>query len=214
MESNSAINRIHCSKEGAKLLKEQAPGLPLTSRGRIPIKGKGKMLTFWVNERGNFRSSAALNRADSSDKLESVPRDEGMIALDEESGEMTADDLLKSVGGIYETEKNINDNPDAESPFSDVEAQTSPDPIPKAVAAQVSETAPIVSPLKVIGEDQDGGEDESQMKRNLVEMLGYWVVELGDRQVHGVMILAGTHGIILCQIQKWPGRVGISENGV
>lgn len=50
MESNSETNRIQCSKPAAKLLHKQCPSMPITSRGRIEIKGKGKMHTYWVNE--------------------------------------------------------------------------------------------------------------------------------------------------------------------
>lgn len=46
MESNSMTNRIHCSSISAKLLMDQYPELPLRSRGRIAIKGKGDMHTF------------------------------------------------------------------------------------------------------------------------------------------------------------------------
>ena len=48
MESNSKSCRIHCSKESAKLLLEQAPEIPLYKRGTINIKGKGHMKTYWV----------------------------------------------------------------------------------------------------------------------------------------------------------------------
>lgn len=50
MESNSKVNRIHCSGDAAEFLKRQCPEMPLKCRGVIPIKGKGDMLTFWVNE--------------------------------------------------------------------------------------------------------------------------------------------------------------------
>jgi hypothetical protein len=50
MESNSQVNRIHCSDAAAKVLQEQCPDLPLRSRGKIKIKGKGEMRTWWVNE--------------------------------------------------------------------------------------------------------------------------------------------------------------------
>lgn len=50
MESNSAVNRIHCSERSAKCLQEQHPSMPLLSRGWIKVKGKGEMKTFWVNE--------------------------------------------------------------------------------------------------------------------------------------------------------------------
>jgi Adenylate and Guanylate cyclase catalytic domain len=65
MESNSEVNRIHCSKEAAKLLQKQCPDLPLTSRGKIPIKGKGVLHTYWVNEGGeNKRPSRTIRNSD------------------------------------------------------------------------------------------------------------------------------------------------------
>ena len=53
MESNSSPNRIHCSDTSARLLQEQAPLLPLLPRGKVMIKGKGYMNTFYVNEEGD-----------------------------------------------------------------------------------------------------------------------------------------------------------------
>jgi len=52
MESNSKANRIHCSATSAEILSKQAPKIPLRSRGAIPIKGKGEIHTYWVNEEG------------------------------------------------------------------------------------------------------------------------------------------------------------------
>eukprot|EP00547_Thalassionema_nitzschioides_P016529 CAMPEP_0194240680 /NCGR_PEP_ID=MMETSP0158-20130606/6778_1 /TAXON_ID=33649 /ORGANISM="Thalassionema nitzschioides, Strain L26-B" /LENGTH=1190 /DNA_ID=CAMNT_0038975425 /DNA_START=76 /DNA_END=3648 /DNA_ORIENTATION=+ len=49
MESNSKENRIHCSARAAGLLLNQWPELQLEHRGRIKIKGKGEMRTFWVS---------------------------------------------------------------------------------------------------------------------------------------------------------------------
>lgn len=49
MESLSEANRIHCSEESAKLLQTQKPGVVVTPRGPINVKGGGSMLTFWVN---------------------------------------------------------------------------------------------------------------------------------------------------------------------
>jgi len=59
MESNSKENRIHCSARAAGLLLIQWPELNLEHRGRIKIKGKGEMRTFWVN---NPRESAGVRR--------------------------------------------------------------------------------------------------------------------------------------------------------
>mmetsp|Transcript_30979 Transcript_30979/g.78271 ORF Transcript_30979/g.78271 Transcript_30979/m.78271 type:complete len:506 (+) Transcript_30979:133-1650(+) len=49
MESNSQANMIHCSERSAALLLKSAGGeLALQCRGEIPIKGKGKLVTYWV----------------------------------------------------------------------------------------------------------------------------------------------------------------------
>ena len=48
MESNSASDRIHCSNVSAKLLREQAPEFPIRRRGKIAVKGKGSMTTYWL----------------------------------------------------------------------------------------------------------------------------------------------------------------------
>ena len=48
MESNSASGRIHCSEVSAKMLKTQAPEFPIRRRGKVTVKGKGKMTTYWV----------------------------------------------------------------------------------------------------------------------------------------------------------------------
>ena len=50
MESNSLVNRIHCSEDSARLLQLQYPEMKVASRGAIDVKGKGKMNTYWVNE--------------------------------------------------------------------------------------------------------------------------------------------------------------------
>lgn len=48
MESNSISGKIHCSRQAAELLAEQAPEIPIWKRGKIGVKGKGEMVTFWV----------------------------------------------------------------------------------------------------------------------------------------------------------------------
>mmetsp|Transcript_15570 Transcript_15570/g.23324 ORF Transcript_15570/g.23324 Transcript_15570/m.23324 type:complete len:622 (-) Transcript_15570:166-2031(-) len=50
MESNSELNRIHCSRQAAKLLRAQDDTIKIRSRGVITVKGKGDMRTYWVNE--------------------------------------------------------------------------------------------------------------------------------------------------------------------
>jgi class 3 adenylate cyclase len=64
MESNSMANRIHCSEAAALQLQLQDLNMKIVSRGKIPVKGKGLMRTYWVNEadiapessRGNISS--------------------------------------------------------------------------------------------------------------------------------------------------------------
>jgi len=48
MESKSMPGKVHCSFAAAQLLQSQAPEIPMTLRGMIRVKGKGKMKTYWV----------------------------------------------------------------------------------------------------------------------------------------------------------------------
>jgi class 3 adenylate cyclase len=50
MESNSVSARIQCSDASAELLMKQAPEIPLAKRGKIAVKGKGQMTTYWVGD--------------------------------------------------------------------------------------------------------------------------------------------------------------------
>lgn len=50
MESTSTPGRIQCSESAALCLREQEKSIPLKNRGLIKVKGKGEMITFWVNE--------------------------------------------------------------------------------------------------------------------------------------------------------------------
>ena len=88
MESNSEVNRIHCSKEAARLMQQQCPSIPLQSRGRIAIKGKGKLRTYWVNEGkvgGVFRGGSTLS-IQGDDLSGSVELMDGATLLDIEEG--------------------------------------------------------------------------------------------------------------------------------
>lgn len=51
METNSARNRILCSDKAYKLLREQAPDILCHKRGKIQVKGKGDMMTYWVGDK-------------------------------------------------------------------------------------------------------------------------------------------------------------------
>ena len=82
MESNSQKNHIHCSKASAKLLKKQFPGLTLKSRGKIPIKGKGEMHTFWVNKVGGNSSSRSLKLLEGASTQDLLPQWADRMSMD------------------------------------------------------------------------------------------------------------------------------------
>jgi Adenylate and Guanylate cyclase catalytic domain len=85
MESNSKVNRIHCSRAAAEILHQQAPEIPCRSRGFIPIKGKGKMKTYWVNDdtvRGsvvNFKSINMLGIVETG--ADNNSKEPGLVSL-------------------------------------------------------------------------------------------------------------------------------------
>mmetsp|Transcript_26441 Transcript_26441/g.44151 ORF Transcript_26441/g.44151 Transcript_26441/m.44151 type:complete len:1556 (-) Transcript_26441:105-4772(-) len=73
MESNSLPGRIQCSLRSADLIKEQNPSLPLVDRGKINVKGKGEMYTYWVNEFSSIKEDApALDEEQSKPALDSI----------------------------------------------------------------------------------------------------------------------------------------------
>mmetsp|Transcript_4349 Transcript_4349/g.10184 ORF Transcript_4349/g.10184 Transcript_4349/m.10184 type:complete len:1294 (+) Transcript_4349:125-4006(+) len=79
MESNSKVNRIHCSSEAADILVKQYPEIPIRSRGLIAIKGKGEMHTYWVNEQGRRHSNANELDHGSSMMRGSLSRDKSFL---------------------------------------------------------------------------------------------------------------------------------------
>jgi len=94
MESNSQKNRIHCSEAAALLIRKQSLEMPLQSRGKIEVKGKGLMRTFWVNE-GNRSRREFLPASTSPEKV-------GRVSLVLSAGESTRSSLewaKSSAGG-------------------------------------------------------------------------------------------------------------------
>ena len=62
MESLSQSGRIHCSEAAAQFLKQQVPQMSLMKRGKVAVKGKGNMVTYWVgNDATSSRSAGAAN---------------------------------------------------------------------------------------------------------------------------------------------------------
>jgi len=57
MESLSTSDRIQCSEHSARILKEQAPDFPLKRRGKVAVKGKGQMVTYWAGRNLNMSRS-------------------------------------------------------------------------------------------------------------------------------------------------------------
>jgi len=113
MESNSKVNRIHCSKVTAQLLKQQIPKLKIFSRGHISIKGKGEMHTYWVNkieasDLGDGHFLASQNVANKLDDVNNRKTDMETIAEAQEqaprrisipSGEETSEHHASSSSG-------------------------------------------------------------------------------------------------------------------
>ena len=64
MESKSSSGMIHCSEISAKLLKEQAPDFPMRRRGKVQVKGKGRMTTYWVGVAARRHSLGESKRSD------------------------------------------------------------------------------------------------------------------------------------------------------
>lgn len=103
MESSGARNRIHCSQSAAELLQVQCPQLPLSPRGKIPIKGKGEMYTFWVNEEA---------------KESFVVQDDPDNLLDWVAGQSKRKSSLFG-GGPSQELRPLGDRPDAEETHPD-----------------------------------------------------------------------------------------------
>mmetsp|Transcript_25786 Transcript_25786/g.76143 ORF Transcript_25786/g.76143 Transcript_25786/m.76143 type:complete len:80 (+) Transcript_25786:2-241(+) len=64
MESNSLPGRIQCSDVAAKLLQQQAPEMSIVHRGKISVKGKGEMDTYWINKTAKDNSGGVRPGAD------------------------------------------------------------------------------------------------------------------------------------------------------
>ncbi|KAG7344748.1 family 3 adenylate cyclase [Nitzschia inconspicua] len=62
MESNSVEGRIQCTHASAELLAQQAPDIPVTVRGKIKVKGKGKMRTYWVGTSDPTKMGATMDQ--------------------------------------------------------------------------------------------------------------------------------------------------------
>mmetsp|Transcript_28581 Transcript_28581/g.69257 ORF Transcript_28581/g.69257 Transcript_28581/m.69257 type:complete len:423 (+) Transcript_28581:873-2141(+) len=50
MESTSTVGKVQCSEKCAKRLIDDVPDLLVQSRGATEIKGRGRMMTYWVSE--------------------------------------------------------------------------------------------------------------------------------------------------------------------
>ena len=74
MESNATKGRILCSEKSAKLLMKQAPHLSIKKRGKLAVKGKGEMITYWVGKPASEKADAIPEQA---------PGDQAVVLEDE-----------------------------------------------------------------------------------------------------------------------------------
>mmetsp|Transcript_23417 Transcript_23417/g.55487 ORF Transcript_23417/g.55487 Transcript_23417/m.55487 type:complete len:183 (-) Transcript_23417:656-1204(-) len=136
MESTSKTNKIQCSETSALILKQQAPFLPVKSRGIRPIKGKGLMRTFWVNEgvSRNDASSEFLRRNTAPDDFAMLQwagqaaKEIGIEELDNESDiencTQTKADSADST--VVQSDKTINNSGVSDALSNDEEATKRP----------------------------------------------------------------------------------------
>lgn len=103
MESTSAEYRIHCSDAAAKLAREQDGHFKFFYRGRIQVKGKGMMRTFWCCEKYATQPGPVagnLSQLGSSQKVPFYPPSS--------DDEITDDEIdLESVPGTRSTEAQL-----------------------------------------------------------------------------------------------------------
>ena len=111
MESNSKANRIQCSKASATLLEVQCPEIALRRRGKIAIKGKGRMQTFWVDEEGERRRSSDIRLEEESARL----------SLDAKKELAKLEELIEEL-----SESSTDEEGDIESPPESAPTQLSP----------------------------------------------------------------------------------------
>ena len=106
MATNSLPGSIQCSYASAQLLQTQAPDMAVALRGKINIKGKGKMKTYWVGAR----------LEDCSEKHPS----QAVTDSDEESDHPVANIVEKNYSTSDESEEDLDlAHPDCKSPGDD-----------------------------------------------------------------------------------------------
>jgi hypothetical protein len=149
MESNSQVNRIHCSDAAAKVLYEQCPDMPLRSRGKIKIKGKGEMRTWWVNEGVGERmrtmeksfSMLAVETPGSNKKLETFSEDPSAELL----AEKPSTDFMMN-------DRSSRDNSAADlDPENILKAIPEGDPAPEHAPKKVSRVREFTAPPGRLG---------------------------------------------------------------
>lgn len=75
--------RIQCSHASAQLLMQQSPDCAITLRGKIKVKGKGTMMTYWIGD-GNKQSLNPI-----SDFSESEMKSENQAKGDDDESQHT-----------------------------------------------------------------------------------------------------------------------------
>ena len=94
MESNSSPLRVHLSAAAAALLRAQAPELAehLEPRGKISVKGKGLMETFWLR-------TSPLSERERARLLSEISRREAAAAAKERAPLLRSEQLAESESG-------------------------------------------------------------------------------------------------------------------
>ncbi|CAJ1940808.1 unnamed protein product [Cylindrotheca closterium] len=126
MESLSLSDKIQCSEPAAKMLHEQAPDLPLRRRGKVAVKGKGNMVTYWVGERPsarrtpNFKGQPMVNFA--GDIVTPSPIPGSLLTPSPRLGRFATNALDLETSRTQDSKKEIETPPEAtkEAPHRDL----------------------------------------------------------------------------------------------
>jgi Adenylate and Guanylate cyclase catalytic domain len=102
MESNSVANRIQCSEKSALILKEQDPDILVLKRGKVAIKGKGEMITYWIGD-------SALSSGDKDPSSSGVDRAGKCVSFGSPNDATCSIDSTKRFGsGVLKKTKNTS----------------------------------------------------------------------------------------------------------
>eukprot|EP00980_Cylindrotheca_fusiformis_P005534 scaffold1172_cov115-Cylindrotheca_fusiformis.AAC.9 len=111
MEHLSASGKIQCSDISARLLQEQAPDFPLRRRGKVAVKGKGHMTTYWVG-------SSLRDGSDLVSPSRSFDDDRQLVTSSQMQQSPTKVNMAGSLRSSVENEDPCNSTPLSWRPYS------------------------------------------------------------------------------------------------